>query len=151
MSLMILYFVIINHIDLYPWNNDDFSNRHEGWIVTLEVVGSGLGDQEEATRLPLVGISADVKDRENRLETMVGGRPDAHVTHIINTPTRVWLTQPEEIVEKASAATKSLVASAQSSLGGLSFTTEGPYGGVLSLPVGVLVERRARMPGDCPT
>jgi len=25
----------------------------------------------------------------------VGGRPEAHITHVINTPKRVWLTQPE--------------------------------------------------------
>ena len=27
---------------------DDFSKNHEGWIVTLEVIGSDIGDQEEA-------------------------------------------------------------------------------------------------------
>jgi len=80
---------------------DDFSKQHAGWIVTLEVLGADLGDQEEATRLPLVGISADGKDRAHRLEIIVGGRPEAHVTHIINTPKRVWLTQPEAEAHEA--------------------------------------------------
>jgi len=75
---------------------DDFSRQHEGWVVVLEVLGSDLGDQEEATRLPLVGISADLKDGESRIEIIVGGRPDAHLTRIINAPQRVWLRQPEE-------------------------------------------------------
>ena len=86
---------------------DDFSKQHAGWIVTLEVLGADLGDQEEVTGLPLVGISADLKDRENRIDIMVGGRPEAHVTHIINSPKRVWLRQPEaephEAVEVESA------------------------------------------------
>ena len=75
---------------------DEFSKLHQGWIVTVEVLGSDLGDQEEANGLPLVGISADVKDRENRVEIMVGGRPDAHLTRIINNPKRIWLKKPEE-------------------------------------------------------
>jgi hypothetical protein len=54
---------------------DDFSPQHAGWIVILEVLGADLGDQEEATRLPLVGISADGRDRASRVEIIVGGRP----------------------------------------------------------------------------
>jgi hypothetical protein len=73
---------------------DDFSKNHEGWVVTLEVLGSDLGDQEEATGLPLVGISADLKDRENRVEIIVGGKPDVDVTRFINTPKSVWVKEP---------------------------------------------------------
>ena len=58
---------------------DDFSKKHEGWIVTLEVMGSDIGDQQETNKLPLVGVSADVKAHENRIEIIVGGRPDADV------------------------------------------------------------------------
>jgi Family of unknown function (DUF5335) len=73
---------------------DDFSKNHEGWIVTLEVLGSDIGDQEEADRLPLVGISADLKAREDRLEIIVGGRPDADVTRFIERPKHVWVKEP---------------------------------------------------------
>jgi Family of unknown function (DUF5335) len=76
---------------------DNFSKQHEGWIITLEVLGADIGDQEEASGLPLVGISADLKDRENRIEILVGGRPGAHLTRIIGSPKRVWLKQPEEV------------------------------------------------------
>jgi Family of unknown function (DUF5335) len=72
---------------------DDFSRRHEGWIVTLEVLGSDIGDQEEANNLPLVGISADVKARENRIEIIVGGRPDADVTRFIERPKHIWVKE----------------------------------------------------------
>lgn len=73
---------------------DDFSKNHEGWIVNWEVLGAKLGDQEKTTRLPLVGISADLKGSKPRIDVMVGGRLDAHVTQIIETPKRVMFRQP---------------------------------------------------------
>ena len=73
---------------------DDFSKNHEGWIVTLEVLGADIGDQEEANNLPLVGISADVKARENRVEIIVGGRPDVDLTRFIERPKHVWVKEP---------------------------------------------------------
>jgi len=73
---------------------DDFSKNHEGWIVTMEVLGADIGDQEEANNLPLVGISADVKARENRVEIIIGGRPDVDVTRFIERPKHVWVKEP---------------------------------------------------------
>jgi hypothetical protein len=74
---------------------DDFSKQHQGWIVHWEVLGRDIGDQEKTTRLPLVGISADAKGKP-RIDIIVGGRLDAHVTHIIETPKRVVFKQPEQ-------------------------------------------------------
>ena len=51
----------------------------------------------ETSELPLVGISADLKDREHRIEIIVGGRPESHITHTINTPKRVWF-KPADLV-----------------------------------------------------
>ena len=79
---------------------DDFSREHLGWITTVELIGPDLGDQEQATALPLLGISADLKDRENRIEVTLGGRSgpqqDAHLTHTINDPETVQLKPPDE-------------------------------------------------------
>jgi hypothetical protein len=75
---------------------DDFSNQHEGWIVNWEVLGMDIGDQEKTARLPLIGISADLKGRQPRIDVMVGGRLDAHVTQIIENPKRVWFKAPEQ-------------------------------------------------------
>ena len=80
---------------------EKFSKEHQGWIVTLEVIGPDIGDQEESTRLPLVGICADVKDRESYIEIIVGGRPEARLTHIVHAPKRVWFKQPEEPGDEA--------------------------------------------------
>lgn len=82
---------------------DDFSKKYEGWVVDVEELDSEIGDQKEAIGLPLVGISADLKDRENRVEVIIGGRPDADVTRIINAPKRVWVKEPQaagdEVIE----------------------------------------------------
>jgi len=45
--------------------------------------------------LPLVGISAD-KGSKPRIEIIVGGRPEAHVTQIIETPKHVRFKEPEQ-------------------------------------------------------
>jgi hypothetical protein len=70
---------------------DDFSKKHLGWITSVKLMGPQIGDQEEASGLPLVGISADLKDSEHRIEIGVGGRPDSDFTHIINSPKAVEL------------------------------------------------------------
>ena len=75
---------------------DTFSKQHEGWVATIEVMGSQIGDQEESTRLPLVGLSADTKGRGAGIAIMVGDRPEGHVTRIVNAPKRVWLKESEE-------------------------------------------------------
>jgi hypothetical protein len=80
---------------------DDFSKQHEGWIVTVEVIGADIGDQEEASGLPLIGVSADVKAREDRVVLTVGGRPDADVNRIIESPRRVWLKPPRSVADEA--------------------------------------------------
>ena len=80
---------------------DDFSKQHQGWVVTVEVLSPEIGDQEEANGLPLVGISADAKGGESRIEIMVAGRPEAHLTRIIDTPKRVWVKQAEEEAHEA--------------------------------------------------
>ena len=74
---------------------DDFSKAHEGWIVTVEVLGRTIGGQEAASGLPLVGLGADTKDGERRVEVMVGRQRESHATRIIEKPRRVWLEQSD--------------------------------------------------------
>lgn len=74
---------------------DDFSRSHMGWIVSVEVVGRTIGDQEVASGLPLVGLGADTRDGERRVEVTVGRDPESHATHIIEMPRRVWLEQSD--------------------------------------------------------
>src|SRR5262245_46564085 len=75
---------------------DRFSKDHENWVVDLELIGRELGDQQASTKLPLVGIGADVKAGETRIVVSLGGRPDAHLARIIDKVKHVWLTETDE-------------------------------------------------------
>lgn len=75
---------------------DQFSREHQGWLITMELVGMDVGDQIPVTNLPLVGVAADVKDGENRIAIMAGDRPDAHVTHFVESPKRVWIEKSDD-------------------------------------------------------
>jgi hypothetical protein len=71
---------------------DRFSDEHQGERVAVEVLGSG--DDTDRIRpvardLPLVGIGADLKDRECDVTITTGPLGQDHVTHIIPAVTRV--------------------------------------------------------------
>jgi hypothetical protein len=76
---------------------DTFSRQHEGWLATLEVLGSEIGAQQEARNLPLEGITATSKDTvPETIAISLGKTPEDHVTHTITEPARVWLEQTAE-------------------------------------------------------
>ncbi len=66
---------------------DGFSGRYEGWLVNVEVIASGAaapaGMRAEAENLPLRGISADLKDREDSVSIILGKTPGQHITHTV--------------------------------------------------------------------
>jgi hypothetical protein len=81
------------------WSNffDNFSRQHEGWLATLEILGSEVGAQEAAHGLPFEGMSVSSEPAESEtIEISMGKRPDDHVSHAIEKPTRVWLEQTDE-------------------------------------------------------
>jgi hypothetical protein len=76
---------------------DIFSQQHEGWLSTLEILGTDIGAQEEGRDLPLEGITATPTDSPpETIAISLGKAPEDHVTHTINKPTRVWLEQTSE-------------------------------------------------------
>jgi hypothetical protein len=73
---------------------DGFSRRHQGWLVTMEVLGADIGAQVEARELPLVGVTAEVShEGEGQIAIIVGDGPQAHVTHTISGPAHVRLKE----------------------------------------------------------
>jgi len=74
---------------------DRLSRRHEGWEVTLEVLGPDIGDQVEERHMFLSGVTAEMPDGNEKIAIMMGGRPSDHVTHIITAPTRVDLQKTD--------------------------------------------------------
>ncbi len=80
---------------------DSFSGKHQGWLVTIQVIGSDVGAQAEARERPLEGISADLKDNENFVNITVGRMPEDRLTHTVRDTARVWLKQSDEGADEA--------------------------------------------------
>ena len=80
----------------WPKFFDNFSSRHQGWSVTLEIFGTELGAQVQERELALVGI-VDERDaiHGDRIVIMFGGKLDDHITHSIGRPTQVSLEHTE--------------------------------------------------------
>jgi len=75
---------------------DTFSRQHEGWLVTIEVLGTEIGAQVEAQELPLEGITAELKaGGEDVITIILGGGSRGRVTHNVPQPTHVRIEQTE--------------------------------------------------------
>lgn len=68
---------------------NDFSKKHEGQGVTLEVYSPEIGDQLEERDFFLAGIAAEVAEGHKKIAIMMGGSPDRHLTHVIAEPIKV--------------------------------------------------------------
>ena len=79
---------------------DEFSRRHEGWLVTIELLDPKLGDQIEVENQALRGIVAERRDPEV-IEIFTENREKQSTTHVVEKPARVWI---EESAEGAEAA-----------------------------------------------
>src|ERR1043166_8178568 len=75
---------------------DRFSKQHEGWLATLEVLVDGDDAQAEAVGLPFEGISLNAKDKPESLVINFGRTAVDHVSHTIERPDHIWLTQTAE-------------------------------------------------------
>lgn len=88
----------------WPKFFDSFSRQHEGWLVTLEVLGSDIGAQVEERELAFEGIVDEWDEiRGNQVMIMIGEKPDDHITHSITRPTLVSLEQTDEGADVALA------------------------------------------------
>ena len=78
----------------WPKFLENFSRKHEGWSVTLEIFGVELGAQVQEHELALAGIVDEWDEiHGDRIVIMVGAKPDDHITHSIEHPTQVSLEQ----------------------------------------------------------
>ena len=79
---------------------DSFSRRHDGWLVTIEVVGPELGAQTQGQDLRLRGISLDTAEA-SRISIMLETLSVEHLTHMIDRPTHIWLEQTSDGADMA--------------------------------------------------
>jgi hypothetical protein len=85
----------------WPEFFDGFSRRHEGWLVTIELLDKELGDQIEVENQALRGIVAERKRDPKVIEIFTSNTPEERSTHIIDKPTRVWVEETAEGAEMA--------------------------------------------------
>jgi hypothetical protein len=79
---------------------DEFTRRHEGWLVTVENFGD-LGAQVEEHGRPLKGIVAEQKAGSSEIEILTGDSPDETLTHVVAHPTRVRIEETSKGAESA--------------------------------------------------
>ena len=87
-----------NEIPKNEWPKffDNFSSKHQGWSVTLEIFGTELGAQVQERELALVGIVEERDEiHDNRIVIMFGEKPNDHMTHSIRHATEVSLEQTD--------------------------------------------------------
>ena len=82
----------------WPKFFDNFSRQHEGWLVTLEILGAELGAQVQGRELAFEGIVDEWDEIQgNQIVIMVGAKPEAHITHSITRPTQVNVEENEGV------------------------------------------------------
>jgi hypothetical protein len=74
-----------------------FTAIHEGWLVSLDVLGSTVGGAQSQIRdLPLLSVAADTSDHEEIIAISASRSADEHITHRVYAPTRVHLERRED-------------------------------------------------------
>ena len=82
---------------------NEFSTVYDGWRVSLDVLTPELGAQPEIANLPLLGVAAELDNRDPVITIAAGGKDAEQVTHTIHTPTRVQLEQNDSGADVALA------------------------------------------------
>ena len=75
---------------------DEFSAIHEGWLVSVDVLGSEIGAQPEISNLPLVGVSADDPQRGDAIAIAVAPSPRDQFTHVVTGAIRLYVERTDE-------------------------------------------------------
>ena len=88
----------------WPAFLDGFTRRYEGWLADVEIFGLEIGSQIEEQELPFEGITAELGDGQpDRIEIMLGNKPDDHITHTITAPSQVSVEKTDAGADAALA------------------------------------------------
>jgi hypothetical protein len=80
---------------------NEFTTIHEGWLVSLDIMGAELGVQPEIVNLPLLGVSADRVNHDGTIAVSVARSRSEHFTHIIENVTRIYLERTDDGADAA--------------------------------------------------
>jgi hypothetical protein len=75
---------------------DRFSAVHDGWLVSLEVIGPALGAQPQIRDLPLRGVTAEAATRDPVITIAAASPNGDEITHVVHAPQRVQIEQTNE-------------------------------------------------------
>jgi uncharacterized protein DUF5335 len=80
---------------------NEFTNVHEGWLVSLETLGPDIGAQPQIENLPLLGVACDRIDRDGTVAISVARSATEHFTHVIHEVTHIDIEQASDGADAA--------------------------------------------------
>jgi hypothetical protein len=92
--------VEIPKADWVEWLNR-FTQVHDGWLVSVDVLRPDLGAQLEIDNLPLIGVSADQVDNDGTIAISVARTSGLHFTHVAHRVTRIYAEQTDSGADAA--------------------------------------------------
>lgn len=75
---------------------NEFSARHEGWLVSLDVIAPDLGVQPQIRELPLRGVTAESGPHGSAITISAARFDGEQITHLIPSPTHVRIERTNE-------------------------------------------------------
>jgi uncharacterized protein DUF5335 len=75
---------------------NEFSARHEGWLVSLDLRDARFGARREIQNLPLLGITAEPVSHVKDITIAAARSAADHVTHTIQSPTRLGVERTDD-------------------------------------------------------
>jgi hypothetical protein len=79
---------------------EEFSRRHDGWLVTVRILHPSIGSQVEARDLPLEGIVSRA-DAKGPISLHLGATLTRNIEHEIPSPRQVWVEVSDRQAEQA--------------------------------------------------
>jgi len=80
---------------------NEFTAIHEGWLISLDLLGPELGAQPEIENLPLLDVSANPSGAGDAVTVSVARSAADHFTHVIPAVARVWVERTDEGADAA--------------------------------------------------
>ena len=87
--------------EAWVYRLNEFTSIHEGWLVSLDILGPELGVQPEIDNLPLLGVSADRVNHDGTIVVSVARSASEHFTHIVHAATRINIERTDDGADAA--------------------------------------------------
>jgi nucleotide-binding universal stress UspA family protein len=84
-------------VDRRDWSSElaRLSLAYRGQSATIAIVRDDLGTQREATAMPFLGLTADLREGSEEIAVMLAGSEGRHLTHVVPHPKEVRLREPD--------------------------------------------------------